>query len=318
MRVLVSGSTGLIGTELMKQLKARGDEAVALTRHRDEPGVFWDLNKFHVNPDDFERFDAVIHLAGVGIGEQRLTERRQRLIWDSRVITTEFLVQTLDKVKIKPATLIVASAVGFYGNRGEEDLTEESPKGDGFFATLCETWEKEAREAEKYGIRVANLRSGIVLDAAGGTLAKQLPMFKLNIGGRLGNGRQWMSWISLADEVRAIMHILDNPSISGPVNLTSPEPIMNGAYTAALALALNRLAVVPTPGFLLKLVLGETMTNELLLTSQKVFPDKLESSGFEFEFRYLMDALNNTLHPPVEETDDTEDPDDPETTTKEA
>jgi uncharacterized protein (TIGR01777 family) len=312
MRVLVSGSTGLIGSELVRQLKERGDEVIALTRHRDEPGVYWDLNKFHANPDDFERFDAIVHLAGTSIGERRLTERRQRLVWDSRVITTEFLIQNLEKAKIKPKTLVVASAVGFYGDRGEEELTEASEKGDGFFAALCEVWEKEAREAEKFGVRVANLRSGVVIDANGGSLSKQLTMFRLNIGGRLGNGRQWMSWISLPDEVRAIMHVLDTPSLSGPVNLTSPEPVMNGAYTAALALALNRLAVIPTPAPLLKLVLGEIMANELLLTSQKVHPKKLQDSGFVFEFPFLLDALNNTLHPPEPDEDE---PADPETDT---
>jgi uncharacterized protein (TIGR01777 family) len=307
MRVLVSGSTGLIGSELIRQLRERGDEAIPLVHRRDEKGVYWDLNRFRVNPDDFERFDAIVHLAGESIGERRLTESRKRSVWDSRIVTTEYLNQTIDKVTIKPKTLIVASAVGYYGSQGDQFLTEQSPKGSGFFAELSDNWEKMAREAEKHDIRVVNLRSGVVLDKNGGALARQLPMFKLFMGGRLGSGHQWMSWISLQDEVRAIMHILDTPSLSGPVNLTSPEPVTNGAYTHTLALVLGRVAIVPTPPALLKLALGETLAEELLLTSQRVIPQKLLDSGFQFELPYLKDALEFALREPPEEDEESED-----------
>lgn len=306
MKILVSGSTGLIGTELIRQLQARGDEVTPLVRHRDEKGVYWDLNRFRLNPDDFEGYDAIVHLAGENIGERRMTERRKQSIWDSRVVTTEYLNQTIDKLSRKPKVLVCASAVGFYGNRGDDILTEATSKGLGYFASLCETWENTARTAEQHGIRVVNLRSGIVLDKAGGSLAKQLPMFKLQIGGRLGNGHQWMSWISLPDEVRAIMHILDTESLSGPVNLTSPEPVTNGAYTAVLAMVLRRYAIFPTPRPLLKLVMGETITDEALLASQRAIPKKLLDSGFSFQFPFIKDALENTLAETPEDEPNTE------------
>lgn len=311
MRVLISGSHGLIGTELIRQLEARGDEAVRLVRSPHEQGVYWDLRRFRANPDDFERFDAIVHLTGENIGERRLTERRKQEIWDSRIVNTEFLCQTLDKVSLKPKTLISASAVGFYGNRGDEVLTEESGKGKGFFAELCDYWENAARDAEKHGIRVVNLRSGVVLSEKGGALPRQIPLFKMGVGGRLGNGHQWLSWISLEDEVRAILHLLDYENISGPVNVTAPNPVKNGAFTAVLAMTLKRPAIFPVPAAILNVMLGKALTEELLLTSQCAIPEKLRESGFAFKHAIVGDALQAAINPPTEdeEEDEQQDPD---------
>lgn len=296
----------MIGSALYEALTERGDQVVRLVRNNaGKDDVLFDLRTFGIDRPAYEGFDAFIHLGGINIGEKRLTERRKQAIWDSRVVTTEFLTRIIGELRQPPTHFIVASAVGYYGSRGETPLTEASSKGTGFFAELCDYWESAAREAEAYGCRVVNTRSGVVLDKDGGTLQRQIPMFKLMLGGRLGSGHQLMSWISLKDEVRALMHVLDNDSLSGPVNLTSPNPVKNGEYTLRLAIQLNRLAFIPTPRPLLRLALGTTMTDELLLTSQAVFPQKLLNSGFEFQFPLLQDALADIFEPESEpETDD--------------
>lgn len=301
MKILLSGSHGLIGTELKRQLEERGDEVVRLVRHnagRDD--VVFDLRRMSVDRQSFENFDAFVHLGGVNIGERRLTESRKQAIWDSRLGSTEFLTRIMSELRQPPATFVCASAVGYYGDREDEELVESSGLGKGFFAGLCQYWEEAAQAAAEHGVRVVSLRSGVVLSKDGGALKRQIPLFKLAIGGRLGSGHQWMSWIHLHDEVRAIMHILDTSSLSGPVNITSPQPVKNGYYTAALAQALNRPAFIPTPRPLLVMALGATLTDELLLTSQRVIPEKLIQSGFEFEFGNIHDAFEDALAEPAE------------------
>ncbi|HUY43187.1 MAG TPA: TIGR01777 family oxidoreductase [Acidimicrobiales bacterium] len=287
MRVGVTGSTGLIGRALVKALQARGDEVVTFVR----PGshststraVAWDPAAGTLSSAELDSagpLDAVIHLAGAGIGERRWSAARKREILVSRVRSTATLVASLSQRATKPF-LLSASAVGYYGPRGDETLDETSPRGRGFLSDVCVAWEDEATRYTKAGGVVALARTGIVLDRRGGALAKQLALFRLGLGGRLGSGRQWLSPISLRDEVAALLWILDH-RLEGPVNLTGPDPVTNRRFTGALAKSLRRPAFFAVPAFALSIVLGREGAKELVLTSQRVLPKVLTDSGFVF------------------------------------
>lgn len=296
MRIAVTGSSGLIGTALIDRLRTAGHEVVRLVRgpvhHASD--IRWDPAVDHLDPWDLEGTDAVVHLAGAGIGDRRWGADRKRELLESRTRSTALLAETLAGLDRRPSLLISASAIGIYGDAGDRELTEDSPSGEGFLPGLCRAWEAAARPATEAGIRVAHPRTGIVLSAEGGALAKQLPLFRAGLGGRLGNGTQWMSWISLDDEVAALSWLLDH-DLSGPVNLTAPQPVTNIEFTRALGAALHRPTVVPVPAFGVKLVLGREMAEELLFASARILPAALEESGFRWSHPTLDQALEASL-----------------------
>jgi uncharacterized protein len=244
-------------------------------------------------PESVSGFDSVIHLAGESIAT-RWTEARKRRIVESRVLATQHLAAALSKAQQRPRVFICASAIGYYGNRGDEILREDSPSGEGFVGEVCRRWEAAAQSVSAAGIRSVQIRTGIVLSAHGGALAKMLPPFRIGVGGNIGNGRQWMSWIDLRDEVGAIQHLLTNESISGPVNLVSPNPIRNAEFTKTLASVLRRPAIFPMPAFAARLAFGQ-MADELLLASQRVQPAKLAASGYKFQYSDLRSSLQTIL-----------------------
>jgi len=293
MKIGITGASGLIGTALTSHLVGAGHDVVAFSRGIPRPGAIeWDPVAGTIDHRAMVGLDAVVNLAGAGIGDHRWTDDYRKTLVDSRVTSTTLLATTMAELAGSggPTALISASGIGFYGNRDNELLTEISRAGDDFLAQLCVDWEAATQHAADAGVRVANVRTGIVLTTKGGALKKMLPLFKLALGGRFGNGKQWMSWISLLDEIRAVEFLLDN-DVSGPVNLTAPNPVTNRDFTKALASALHRPAVVPVPGFGPKLLLGADMAESLLLFSQRVAPDVLERSGFTFEHAELPTAF---------------------------
>lgn len=302
MRVLIGGSHGMIGEALVSRLLEEGHEPVRLVRQQPQEGeVFWDAYGGDVDRLNFEGFDAVVHLGGENIGERRWTEGFKQRLWDSRVVTTEVLAKILRTIPKPPEVFVCASGVGYYGSRGEEELTESSSKGEGFLADLCEMWEDATSPAsEDTDIRIVNLRTAVVLDAENGALARQLPLFKLGIAGRLGSGTQYMPWISLTDQVRAIMHVIENKSISGPVNCASPDMITNIEFTSAIGMALGRPTVIPVPRWMMVLGLGREVTEQMLLTSQKVIPQKLLESGFQFQDVDMYETVLRLIGPESE------------------
>jgi uncharacterized protein len=292
-RVLVSGSSGLIGAALIPALKARGYTVTRLVRASSGQGqITWDPAK-PLAPASVSGFDAVVHLAGESI-VGRWTDAKKAAIRDSRLSGTRNLAEALAGAAQRPRVLVCASAIGYYGDRGEELLREESASGNGFLADVCRSWEAAAKPASVAGIRTVQTRFGIVLSAAGGALAKMLTPFRLGIGGNMGNGRQWWSWIDLQDVVGAIVHIPTNESLSGPVNFVSPHPVTNADFTGILAGVLSRPAIFPMPGFAARLALGE-MADELLLSSQRVEPAKLLASGYSFQRPELRQSLQAIL-----------------------
>ncbi len=296
MRVVVSGSSGLIGRSLLPALRARGDEVTALVRRPPGAGeARWDPATGSIDAGALEGAGAVVNLAGVGIGDKRWSADRRLEIRSSRVLATTLLARTMAELAHPPTVLVNASAVGFYGDRGDEELTEASAGGRGFLAEVCAAWEDATAPAAHGGVRVVRLRSGVVLSAQGGALARQLPLFRLGVGGRLGNGRQWLSWISLADEVRAILRALDDPALEGPVNATAPEPVTNRAFTGALGRALHRPSVFAVPGFALRVALGPDLASEMVLAGQRVLPTKLTASGFTFDHDRIEAALADVV-----------------------
>ena len=297
MKIGITGASGLIGTALGAHLVANGHDVVAFSRGAARPGAIeWDPVAGTIDRKGMVGLDAVVNLAGAGIGDHRWTDEYRQTLVDSRVASTRLLATTLAELAGDGGanTLISASGIGYYGNRDNELLTEVSRSGDDFLADLCVQWEGATDPASAAGVRVAHVRTGIVLTAKGGALKKMLPLFKIALGGRFGSGKQWMSWISLADEVRAIEFLLLH-DVSGPVNLTAPNPVTNRDFTAALGHALHRPAVLPVPGFGPKLLLGAELAESLLLFSQRVAPDVLERSGFEFEHAELDAALSAAL-----------------------
>jgi uncharacterized protein len=300
MRVVVSGSSGLIGRSLVAGLRARGDEVTALVRRPPAAGeARWDPATGSIDAGALEGAGAVVNLAGAGIGDKRWSAARRHEIVSSRVQGTTLLARTVAELAHPPTALVNASAVGVYGDRGGEELTEASTPGRGFLAEVCTAWEDATAPAARAGVRVVRLRSGVVLSAHGGALARQLPLFRLGVGGRLGSGRQWLSWISLSDEVRAILHALDEPAVEGPVNATAPEPVTNRAFTHALGRALHRPAVFAVPGFALRVALGADLASEMVLAGQRVLPTKLTATGFTFDHARIEPALAELVSPPA-------------------
>jgi len=287
MRVGITGASGFIGSALVEALEKRGDEIIRFVRPGSVPQqnvVHWNPSTHDIDENDLRRvggFDAVVHLAGAGVADKRWTNARKNEILTSRTSATSLLVEALSSLPSGTGVLASGSAIGYYGSRGEESLTEASAPGDDFLATVCVEWENAANELAKTGTPVAILRTGIVMDKSGGALKKQLPVFRLGLGGKLGSGAQWLSPISLNDEIRAILWVLDN-KLSGPFNLTSPKPLRNIDFTKQLGDALHRPTIVTAPAFALRIALGREMADEVLLTSQKVLPEALLESGFIF------------------------------------
>jgi hypothetical protein len=256
--------------------------------------ITWDPATGRLDRAAMEGMGAAIHLAGVGIADKRWTDEQKRLMRDSRVQSTGLLARAIAELRQPPDVLVSASAIGWYGDRGDEILTEKSAPGEGFLAELCRTWEAATAPAEQAGTRVVHIRTGIVLTPKGGALAKQLPLFRLGLGGRFGAGRQWQSWIALDDEIAAILHLLRG-DVSGAVNLTAPNPVRNGELTKTLGRVLHRPAVLPVPKLGPSLLLGGELTENLLYYSQRVLPARLEESGFSFRHPSIEGALRSML-----------------------
>ena len=294
MKALITGANGLIGTELQKALKEKGWELLLASRSepKDERHIKWTVEE-GFRDEDLERLeglDAVIHLAGENVAGLRWTDEKKKAIRDSRVLGTRTLIDAFTKLKNRPKTFLAGSAIGFYGNRGDDEMTEASPAGDGFLPKVCRDWEAESRRAEDLGIRTVLLRTGIVLSKDGGALGTMLLPFKMGVGGVVGSGKQWMSWISLEDQIQALMFVLENETIRGAVNLTSPNPVTNEQFTKTLGEVLYRPTFLPLPEFAVGMIFGE-MGDALLLDSTKVQPKRLEDAGFEFKFPELKPAI---------------------------
>jgi hypothetical protein len=294
-RVLVSGVSGPIGTALLSSFETGGTEIVRLVRGRAQNAaqVSWDPLA-PLSPATVSGFDAVVHLAGESV-VGRWTEEKKKAIRESRIQGTRHLAAALAQSEVKPRVLVCASAVGFYGNRGDELLREESPAGQGFLPEVCREWEDASRVAAEAGIRTVNIRIGLVLSAKGGALGNMLKPFKLGLGGRIGSGQQWWSWVHVDDIVGGIHHAIRTESLSGPVNLVAPNPLRNAEFTKVLASVLGRPAFFPAPEFALRLAFGKMAAEELLLASQRVEPGKLRASGYTFRFRELRAALENLV-----------------------
>jgi len=295
MKIVISGASGLIGTQLVKLLASNGHEVVRLVRRSPKSGeVQWNPKTGTLDAATFEGSDAVIHLSGAGIGDKRWTNAYRKEILDSRTQTTALLANTIASLSQKPKVFLSGSAIGIYGARNDEQLTEVSTHGTGFLADVCEQWEAAAKPAIDAGVRTVFLRTGIVLTPKGGALKKLLPLFKLGVGGKFGNGKQWQSWISIDDEIGAIEHLL-TANVSGAVNLTAPNPVTNAEFTKVLASVLKRPAIVPVPTFAPKIVLGGELADALLFTGQRVIPAALNASGYAFKHSTLESALRSLL-----------------------
>lgn len=297
-QILMTGASGLVGSAMASRFASEGIACAALVRRSaatDRSAFFWDPYHFEFR-EDMRRLNgirAAIHLAGDNVSSGRWTDEKKRRIRSSRVATTRSLVELLSRLDQPPEVLICASAVGFYGDRGEEVLTESSPSGTGFLAEVCREWEAEADAAVPLGIRVVNLRFGVILAANGGALAKMLPLFRLGLGGRLGDGHQWMSWISLPDVLQVVEFCIAQTPIQGPLNVVA-NPVTNQEFTQVLAQHLRRPAVVPAPALALRLALGE-MADGALLSSTRAIPEKLLQGGFTFLHPTLPTALQAVL-----------------------
>jgi uncharacterized protein len=293
-RILVSGVSGPIGSALLPSLKTRGYDVFRLVRGSvtGDGQISWDPAK-PVAPEAVSGFDAVIHLAGESI-VGRWTPAKKTKIRDSRVAGTRNLAQALAQTKQKPQAFVCSSAIGYYGDRGEEVLNEQSAPGTGFLPEVCRDWEAATQPAADAGIRTVQLRTGVVLSPTGGALGKMLTPFKMGVGGNIGNGRQWMSWIDVQDMAGAIHHILKADLLQGPVNMVAPRPVTNAEFTRTLASVLSRPAIFPMPAFVVKLAFGE-MGETVLLGSQRVEPAQLVTSGYPFRFSELRASLESLL-----------------------
>ncbi len=297
MRVLVSGSHGLIGSVLVPFLTGGGHDVSRLMRTQPDEGsinIAWDPSAGTIDGSALNGFDAVVHLAGDNIAEGRWNAAKKKRIRDSRVNGTRLLCETLAKLQKPPKVVVCASAIGFYGDRGDELLDENSAAGTSFLCDVCREWEQSAQPAIEAGIRVVNLRFGVVLTPAGGALAKLLFPFKMCVGGVVGNGRQFWSWIAIDDVVGAILHALATDALEGPVNCVAPKPVTNREFTKTLGRILKRPTILPMPAFAARLALGE-MADELLLASANVSPAKLMGTGYEFLFSDLEPAIRHVL-----------------------
>lgn len=292
MRIAVTGSTGLIGSALVPALRAAGHEVLRLVRRdgslaADE--VSWDPRAGRIDVARLRGIDAAIHLAGAGVGDARWTPEYKREIRDSRVLGTSLLASAMAGLDPRPATLVAGSAIGFYGETGDRAVDETSPAGTGFLAEVVQAWEGATAAASDAGIRVTHARTGLVVARSGGAWARMFPLFRLGLGGRMGSGRQYWSWISLRDEVSALMFLLQQASISGPVNLTAPNPATNAEVTAAMGTVLGRPTLLPVPAFALRTALGEFSTE--ILSSARVLPRVLEANAFTWQDRDIASAI---------------------------
>jgi uncharacterized protein (TIGR01777 family) len=293
MRVLMSGASGLLGVAVSQALETQGSQITRLVRKEAQADeISWQPGKT-LDPALVSGFDAVIHLAGESV-VGRWTAAKKQHIRDSRVLGTRTLADAVASTARKPIVFLAASAIGYYGNRGDEVLQETSPSGTGFLAETCREWESAADPGPKAGIRTVHMRTGIVLSKNGGALDKMLLPFRLGLGGHLGSGQQWMSWIHIDDIVGAILHLLSNEKVSGPINLVAPNPVRNAEFTSELGKALSRPTIFAVPGFALKLAMGQ-MAEEVLLESLRVEPRQLATCGYDFKFRELRLALENLL-----------------------
>jgi uncharacterized protein (TIGR01777 family) len=298
MKILISGASGLVGTHLIPTLKAKGHEIFRLVRKAPEAAdeIRWDAETGFSDEEraKLENFDAVIHLAGDNVASENWSKEKKRKIRDSRIIGTRVLVDALKLAQNPPPVLVSASAIGFYGDRQDEVLTEDSAKGEGFFPEICSEWEIEALKAEDFGARVVLPRIGIVLAKDGGALEKMLTPFKFGVGGRLGSGKQWMSWIALEDLLQIIHFALENAELRGAVNAVAPNPVTNEEFTQTFGKVLHRPTILPVPEFAIKLMFGE-MGETILLQGARVLPKRLTENGFEFKFTNLEQAMKSVL-----------------------
>ncbi len=296
MKVLITGATGLIGNALQRSFREKGYEMLLASRSKPkgEDEIQWDAEKGFSEPERLEGIDAVVHLAGESISGLRWTEEKKKAIRDSRVLGTRSIVNAISRLKDRPRVLVAASAVGFYGERGDEDLTESSAAGDDFLSAVAKEWESESRRAEDAGIRTVLLRSGIVLSTDGGALGTMLTPFKLGVGGVIGSGKQWMSWISLDDEVEIINFAIENENLRGAVNAVSPNPVTNHEFTKTLGEVLYRPTILPLPEFAVSMIFGE-MGDALLLSSTKALPKRLLDAGFDFKYPDLKAAIEHAV-----------------------
>jgi uncharacterized protein (TIGR01777 family) len=299
MKILVSGSHGLVGSALVSSLRSDGHEVFGLVRHapHSESEVEWYPERGSLALARLEGMDAVVHLAGESIAEGRWNDEKKQRIRESRVKGTTVLSEALSNLKHPPKTLISASAIGYYGNRGDLILTEQSAPGNDFLAGVCVEWERATEAASAQGIRVVLARFGIILSADGGALKKMLPPFRMGVGGRVGSGKQWMSWIALDDVIAGLTFTLTTESLSGPVNFVAPNPVRNAEFTKALGKALARPTFFPIPEFGVRLAFGE-MADALLLSSQRVQPAQLVGAGYQFKAAELAPALSEILARP--------------------
>ena len=294
MKILISGASGLIGKEILNSLAEQGHQIISLQRKSAPTTPYWDIENEIIELGANQKIDVVIHLAGESIAEGRWNQRKKERIKNSRVKGTKLLSEYFSKANYQPKIFISGSAIGFYGNRGDEKLSEESKKGTGFLSDVCYQWEEATTKASQSGIRVANIRFGMVLSSKGGALKKMLLPFKMGLGGIIGNGKQYISWVTINDVVGIINHIIKNKNLKGPINIVSPNPVTNHNFTKTLGKILNRPTFFPLPAFLAKILLGE-MAQELLLSSTKVIPSKLQKSGYIFKNATLKNAFKNML-----------------------
>jgi len=296
-RVIVTGATGLVGSPLVQALEKAGATVVRAVRRpaRDAAReIYWNADAGEIESGKLEGAAAVVHLAGENIAGRRWTESFKRAIRDSRVKGTRLWADAIAHAANKPRALVCASAIGYYGSRGDELLTETSPPGHDFLADVCRDWESACQPARDAGVRVVNARIGVILSPKGGALAKMLTPFKLGLGGKVGDGRQYMSWVTLDDVVSALAFLVATPTISGPVNLTAPHPATNAEFTAALGRILSRPTVFPMPAFAARLAFGE-MADALLLSSTRVAPAVLQGAGYNFQDPQVDAALRRLL-----------------------
>ncbi|WP_309397691.1 TIGR01777 family oxidoreductase [Cerasicoccus maritimus] len=293
-RIAITGATGLVGTALTAALQKRGDTVVPISRSQQPGGIVWDIDSGKLDADTLNGVNAIIHLAGAGVADERWTDERKRVLRESRIKSGQMLVDAMGKIANPPKVFISASGAGYYGPKPGKEVDETAPLGPGFLAEICRDWEATALAAEKHGARVAIARITVVLAANGGALERMLPPFKLGLGGPLGDGKQRLGWITLDDVVAGLIFLLDHDDCQGPYNFAAPEIVSNKEFAQALGNVVNRPAKIPTPRLALKLAFGE-LVDETLFADAPVVPRRLLDAGFEFNFPKLDAALEHVL-----------------------